>query len=101
MAYSVIENRNIGTIGDPFFVETTLYRGTKEECIKFEHEQRKAYKDRVIVDCFIRSDEERREIEERNAFLDSLSEEESKATIEIDGKLYHKALYERIHNKED
>ena len=31
MTYSVIENRNIGTLGNPIMHETVLYRGNKEE----------------------------------------------------------------------
>lgn len=38
--YFVVENRNIGTVGKPEFVETVLFSGTKEECAAYEDSKR-------------------------------------------------------------
>lgn len=57
--YYVIENRNVGLVGIPELVETILFVGMMEECIAYEVEKRKEYKDRTIVDCFIQAKSER------------------------------------------
>ena len=100
MKYYVIENRNIGTIGKPEFLETVIYTGTKEECARVEDEKRKEYKDRTVVDCFTRSEEERNKIEKANALWSSLTEEQKKETIIVNGKTYIKAIYEFNKNNE-
>ena len=59
MMYYVIEYRNIGMRGMPRFVETIkLATPDKHEASRFEDELRKTYKDRTMVDCFIRTEEE-------------------------------------------
>lgn len=98
MKYSVIENRNIGTIGAPIMHETVLYRGNKEECLKYEEKKRKEYTDRTMVDCFIISDEQQEKSEKFREYWDLLSKEEKEEKIVIDGKTYFKAAYE-FHNK--
>lgn len=95
--YYVIENRNVGLVGKPEFVETILFAGTKEECIKYEDAKRREYKDRTVVDCFIQSESERNQMKEINEFWNSLTKEERKETITVDGKKYYKALYD-FHN---
>ena len=87
--YYVIENRN--------FIETILFSGTKEECVAYEDARRKKYKDRTVVDCFIQSETERKKVLLVSDFWNSLTEEEKKETITINGKKYNKALYD-FHN---
>ena len=95
--YYVIENRNAGLVGKPEFVETILFTGTKEECVEYEDAKRREYKDRTIVDCFIQSESERNRMKEINEFWISLTKEERKETIIVNGKKYYKALYD-FHN---
>lgn len=95
--YFVIENRNVGIIGKPEFIETVLFSGTKEECAAYEDQKRKEYNDRTMVDCFIQSESERNRLMCINDFWNNLSEEEKKETIVVNGKTYNKALYE-FHN---
>lgn len=95
--YYVIENRNVGLIGSPEFVETILFSGTKEECATYEDMKRKEYKDRTAVDCFIQSETERNKIMLINDFWNTLTDEEKKETIMVSGKKYNKALYD-FHN---
>lgn len=91
--YYVIENRNIGVADKPEFVETILFTGTKEECAAYEEKKRKEYKDRTMVDCFVQSEFDRKRIKEINEFWNSLTKEEKKEIIIVDGKKYNKALY--------
>lgn len=101
MTYLVRENRNAGMIEDPSFVETTLFAGTKEECIAFEDEQRKEYRKEfgddfgAIVDCYTLSAEEQKKVDDSIEFWDSLTDEQRNEKIIIAGKTYNKALYER------
>lgn len=97
--YFVIENRNVGMIGKPDFVETVLFIGTKEECVKYENEKRKEYKDRMVVDCFVQSESERNRLAMINDFWNNLSDEEKNETIVVNGKKYNKALYDFHNNK--
>lgn len=92
--YYVIENRNIGVADKPEFVETILFTGTKTECAAYEDKRRKEYKDRTMVDCFVRSESEMKRIKEINEFWNSLTKEEKKEMVVVDGKKYNKALYE-------
>lgn len=101
MTYFVKENRNVGMIGDPSFVETTLFAGTKEECIAFEDEKRKEYRKEfgdgfgATVDCYTISGEKQKKVDESIEFWDSLTDEQRNEKLVVDGKLYNKALYER------
>lgn len=97
--YYVIENRNVGLNGRPEFVETILFSGTKAECVAYENEKRKEYeyKDRTVVDCFVQSESERNKNMLVNDFWNSLTDEEKKETIMVNGKKYNKALYD-FHN---
>lgn len=97
--YFVIENRNVGTAGNPVFVETILFSGTKEECVAFWDTQRKGYGDnREVVDCFVKSETEVNNLSVVDDFWNSLAEEDKKETIVVDGKKYNKALY-NFHNR--
>ena len=89
--YLVIENRKSGKE----FIETVLFAGSKQECAEYEHCKRKEYADRIIVDCFVTSEEEYRKAMSNKEFYDSLTDAEKKETIVVDGKEYNKALYER------
>lgn len=91
--FYVIENRNIGVADKPEFMETVLFTGTKEECAEYETMKRREYKDRTRVDCFVQSESERKRIKEINEFWNSLTKEEKKEIIIVDGKKYNKALY--------
>lgn len=95
--YFVVENRNIGSVGRPEFVETILFSGTKAECVAYEDAKRKEYNDRTMVDCFIQSETERNKIILVNDFWNTLTEEEKSETIMVNGKKYNKALYD-FHN---
>lgn len=95
--YFVVENRNVGTVGNPEFVEMVLFSGSKEECVAYEDSKRKEYKDRTVVDCFTQSDTERNQIMLANDFWNNLTEEQKKETITVNGKKYNKALYD-FHN---
>ena len=92
--YFVIENRNVGLVGRPEFVKTVLFSGTKEECVAYEDSKRKEYEDRTVVDCFIQSETERNKMLLVKDFWNTLTDEEKKETIIIDGKKYNKALYD-------
>ena len=50
--YNVIENINVGLMGKPRFIQAVVFTGTKRECIKYETELRKTYKDRTRIDCW-------------------------------------------------
>lgn len=91
--YYVIENRNIGIIGRPEMQETVLFSGTLSECTKFEDERRKLYKNRTVVDCYVQSETERNKAKQINDFWNSLSDDEKKEDIIVNGKKYNKALY--------
>lgn len=95
--YYVIENRNVGFRGMPEIVETVLFVGTQKECLSYANRKRKEYKDRIIVDCFVKSETERNKTKEFNELWNSLTDEEKKETITVNGKKYNKALYE-LHN---
>lgn len=96
--YFVIENRNVGMIGKPEFVETVLFSGTKEECAAYEEAKRKEYEDRTVVDCYVQSESERNRLMKVNNFWNNLTDEEKKETIIVNGKKYNKALYD-FHNE--
>lgn len=91
--YYVIENKNIGTVSRPEFVETILFSGTKEECCAYVDVEREAYKDRTVEDLFIQSETEKNKIMQLNDFWNTLTDEEKKETITVNGKTYNKALY--------
>ena len=99
--YYVVENKNIGATGKPMMVESVIFTGTKSECLQYEEIKRKEYIDRTIVDCFTISEKEYEKLEERKEFWDSLSPEEKKETIIVNGKKYNKALYEFNKRKEE
>ena len=56
--YFVIEYRNIGFRGHPVFEEKVLFSGPLMDCVIFEDNQRRKYKDRIIADCFVVSEED-------------------------------------------
>lgn len=103
MTYYVIENRNVGMVGSPSFVETVLFSGTEEECVAFETEKRKEYRATfgdefgVAVDCSTISAEKLKASKEAEDFWESLSDEEKNEKIVVDGATYNKAIYEKTH----
>jgi hypothetical protein len=60
-------------------------------------EQRAKYKDTLTVNCFIKSQSELDQEAKAKSFYDSLSAEEKKDFIEVDGKKYIRKIYERNH----
>jgi hypothetical protein len=97
--FYVIENRTVGIPGRRHFVSTILYSSEDiKDCAKFEDAQRKKYKDRTMVDCFVKSQSEIEKEKELRKRWNALTEEQKKETIEIDGKKYVKAIYEQEHN---
>lgn len=95
MRYYVIENRNIGVRGKPEMVETVKYvTENRLEAAKYESELRKTYKDRIIVDCFVRSEEELEKEKKFREIYDNLTDEQKKDFIEVDGRKYIRCLYE-------
>lgn len=99
--YYVVENKNIGAIGKPMMVESVIFTGTKSECLQYEEVKRKEYIDRTVIDCFTISEKEYQKLKDRKEFWDSLSPEEKKETIVVNGKKYNKALYEHSRRKEE
>ena len=103
MIYYVKQNRNVGIAGHPSFEETTLYAGSKEDCIAFETEKRKEYRQAfgndyaAVIDCYTISAEKLKQDEEAEEFWNSLTEEQKNEIIVVDGKKYVKALYEKNH----
>lgn len=95
MKYYVFEGRNIGIKGKPEFVETVMFAtDDKMEASKFEDELRKTYKDRTIVDCYVKSEEEIDRAKRAKERYEALSEEQKHEFITVDGRTYIKALYE-------
>lgn len=99
--YYVVENKNIGAIGKPMMVESVIFTGTKSECLQYEEVKRKEYIDRTVIDCFTISEKEYQKLKDRKEFWDSLSPEEKKETIVVNGNKYNKALYEHSRRKEE
>lgn len=94
--YYVIENQNIGLRGCPQFIETVLFAGTLEDCVEYEDEIRKTYKDQSRVDCWTISAEEYIKNKEYSLALEiyqfGLTEEELNEVIEMNGKKYKKHI---------
>ena len=95
MKYYVFECRNVGRIGNPQFVETVMFAtDDKMEASKFENELRKTYKDRTIVDCYVKSEEEIDRAKRAKERYEALTEAQKHEFITVDGRTYIKALYE-------
>lgn len=95
MKYYVIEGRNIGTIGNPEIIESIMYvTDDKMEAARYEDSLRKTYKDRTIVDCWMRSGEEIEKAKRAKDLYNSLTEEQKHEYITVDGRKYIKTLYE-------
>ena len=99
--YYVVENKNIGAIGNPMMTEAVIFTGTKSECLQYEEVKRREYKDRIMIDCFTISEKEYKKLEERKEFWDSLSPEEKKEAMVVNGKKYNKTQYELSKRKEE
>ena len=93
--------RGTGYILKPMMVESVIFTGTKSECLQYEEVKRREYIDRTVIDCFTISEKEYKKLEERKEFWDSLSPEEKKEVIVVNGKKYNKALYELSKRKEE
>lgn len=99
--YYVVENKNIGATGKPMMMESVIFTGTKSECLQYEEVKRREYMNRTVIDCFTIFEKEYKKLEERKKFWDSLSPEEKKEAIVVNGKKYNKALYEYSKRKEE
>lgn len=91
--YAVIENRHITGAE---FVETVLFAGSLEECVEYEHNTRRGYKNRCEVDCYTVNVEEYKNLakylDALKAFAETLTKEQKEEIIEIDGKRYAKYI---------
>lgn len=92
----VLENRNVGTIGRPHFIETILFRGSEKECVEYEDEKRKEYR-RIYgdnfsftVNCWTEEEKKIDYIKALNNYKNSLTKEQSEEVVIIDGKKYMK-----------
>lgn len=78
-----------------------VFRGEKEEAFNqlesLRKECRRVDPDGATMDCYIRSDEEEKKIEEANALYETLTEAEKKDYIVVDGKKYIRKIYEERH----
>lgn len=96
MLYYVVENRNVGTIGNPEMLETVIYSGSKEDCARYEGHKRKEYEDnRHMVDCWTISKDEYEKQQQVAKEYDELTEEERKDFITVGGKKYIRKIWEK------
>lgn len=95
--FLVIENRNVGTIGNPEMLETVIFAGQEKECLDYAEQKRSPLSadDRVMLDYFVESEEKYNKILEKKTFYNSLTDEQKNDIIEVDGKRYVRAIYER------
>lgn len=93
--YHIYESRSIYSGGNVRIEETCLFSGTKSECYRYEDERRKTYKDRGVVDCFTKSDEEIDQARKNREFYDSLSDVEKHDFIVVNGRKYIRSIYTR------
>lgn len=96
--YRVYENRAICSLGNVKIEETCIFSGTKSDCYRYEDERRKTYKDRGVVECFIKSDEEVERDRKNREYYDSLSDAEKHDFILVNGRKYVRSIY--IRNKQ-
>ena len=109
--FVVIENRNIGMYGNPEFMETIIYSGTKEECAEYEDMKRKEYRKQygddfgTFIDCFTEDAEARESRKSYNEALKEyaagLTEDQKREIVEIDGKRFYKYIldFKKQYNK--
>ena len=75
-----------------------VFRGEKEEACKYADSLRRQCKttdpDGVEIDCYIKSDEEIEKEAEAKSFFDTLTEEDKKDFIEVNGRKYIRKIYE-------
>ena len=93
MKYALILNtRGIEEVVDVSndFEEISLKeKALQKECRRVDPEG-------VEIGCYVRTDEEDKRIAEFNAFWDTLTDEQKKETITIDGKIYAKIPWEHF-----
>ena len=81
--------------------EEVVAVGTREEMVKREDPLRKECRkydpDGAEMDCYIISEAEARKVEEGKKLWESLTEEDKKDIIEIDGRKYVRKIWERNH----
>lgn len=100
--YVLVENRNVGFAGHPQFEETELFSGTMDDCSKAEAREKEKYKMSygddyyMTVDCHLEKKAERDAHIKYNKALKeyaaTLSEEEKKELVEINGNVYRKYI---------
>ena len=62
--------------------------------VEYENELRKNYKDRTMIDCFIKTDEKMERTEKAKKLYDELTEKQKKRHHRSKRKKYIRALYE-------
>lgn len=72
-----------------------IFKGTAMECAKFEEHFRKNIVDTSIHDVWTKSDEEIKKAQAAIDFFETLTEEDKKDLIEVDGRKYIRKVYER------
>lgn len=76
-----------------------VFRGSRKEASKFEDNLRKECRatdpDGVEIDCYVKSDEQIQKETEAINFWNTLTEEDKKDIIEVNGRRYIRKIYER------
>ena len=72
-----------------------IFKGTAMECAKFEEQFRKNIVDTSIHDVWTKSDEEIEKAQAAKEFFDTLTEEDKKDLIEVNGRKFIRKAYER------
>ena len=91
--YAVIEREHIT---GATFNETVIFVGSKEECTQVEHNTRLTYRNTVEIDCYTVDINEyertAKYLEALKAHAETLTAEQKKEVIEINGKRYIKYI---------
>ena len=83
-------------------VEELVFRGPLEEASKYEDDLRKACRasdpDGAELDCYMQSDEDIQKEADAISFWDTLTEEDKKDIIVVEGREYIRKVYEHNHS---
>lgn len=75
-------------------VETVLYSGSFMDCSAYIYGLRKY--DNITSGLYIRSESDIKKAEDNRAFYNTLTPEQKREVIVVDGRTYVKAIYERM-----
>ena len=90
-------------VATPWTGKELLFRGTLHECRQYEDMARKKLRaikgneNGEVADCWVWSDEELEATQAARDFWNTLTPEDKKDIIEIDGKQYIRKIWERNH----